>query len=38
MPLVPTLALVLLVAAVALCAYTYLGYPAILELLRVVRR
>ena len=38
MPLAPTLPLVLLVAAVGLCAYTYLGYPAILELLRVVRR
>src|SRR5436190_10138902 len=38
MPLGPTLPLVLLVAAVALCAYTYLGYPAILELLRVIRR
>jgi glycosyltransferase involved in cell wall biosynthesis len=38
MPLAPTLPLVLLVAAVALCAYTYLGYPAILELLRVLRR
>jgi cellulose synthase/poly-beta-1,6-N-acetylglucosamine synthase-like glycosyltransferase len=35
MPLAP---LVLLVAALALCAYTYLGYPAILGLLRVARR
>ena len=38
MTLAPTLPLVLLVAAAGLCAYTFLGYPAILELLRVVRR
>ncbi len=37
MPFAPTLPLVLLVAAFGLCAYTYVGYPAILALQRVVR-
>ena len=38
MILAPILPLVLLVAAAGLGAYTYLGYPAILKLLRVVRK
>jgi glycosyltransferase involved in cell wall biosynthesis len=38
MPLAPTLPLVLLIAACGLCAYTYVGYPAILALLRGGRR
>src|SRR5258708_3068073 len=29
--------MLLLVAALGLCAYTYVGYPAILELLRLIR-
>jgi cellulose synthase/poly-beta-1,6-N-acetylglucosamine synthase-like glycosyltransferase len=36
--LTPILPLVMLVAAAGLGAYTFLGYPAILKLLRVVRR
>ena len=38
MILTPILPLVMLVAAAGLGAYTFLGYPAILKLLRVVRR
>ena len=30
--------LALLVAALALCVYTYVGYPALLELVRLIRR
>jgi len=38
MPLASTLPPALLVAAFGLCAYTYLGYPALLELVRLIRR
>src|SRR5712691_11046780 len=37
MPLAATLPLSILVAALGLCVYTYLGYPALLRLLGLFR-